>query len=308
MNYFDLHCDTIAECRKQKKDIWENDLHLSLQRGGNYRPWLQCFAVWIPDELRGEAAYTYFEDVYAELLRQAECHPWQMRLCVSPEDFEKARLGGKCGAVFTVEGSAALGGKLERVERFAQCGVKAVTLTWNDSCEVGDGAEVVRPKGLTAFGKQVVRSLGEHRIAVDVSHASEPLFWDALTCARGPVLATHSNARALCNHPRNLTDEQFCALRDQGGVVGVTFVEKFLRENGPAGLDDVLRHVEHFLSLGGERTVAIGSDFDGADLPGDMTGVESVEALAERMLRHGYAESLVYNILFENAFRFFTSL
>ena len=308
MKYFDLHCDTIAECWKRKKDLWDNDLHLSLRRGAGYRPWMQCFAVWIPDELRGEEAYRYFESVHGELLRQAELHQGRLQICRDAADFSTVIQTDKCGAVFTVEGGAALGGKLERVARLRECGVKAVTLTWNASCEIGDGAEVEHPKGLTAFGKELVRELERSRIAVDVSHASEPLFWDVAELARRPFLATHSDARALCGHPRNLTDKQFRAVRDQGGVVGVTFVRRFLDDSWEAGVEDVARHIEHFLALGGERTVALGGDFDGTDLPDGMTGVESVELLAEWMLRHNYPESLVEAVFFDNAYRFFTSL
>ena len=112
MNYFDLHCDTIAECWKQKKDLWDNDLHLCLKRGAAYHPWLQCFAAWIPDELRGEAAYRYFEAVYGELLRQETLHGDKLKVCRDEEDFQEAARTGKCGAIFTVEGGAALGGRL----------------------------------------------------------------------------------------------------------------------------------------------------------------------------------------------------
>ena len=110
MNYFDLHCDTIAECWKQKKDLWDNDLHLCLKRGAAYHPWLQCFAAWIPDELRGEAAYRYFEAVYGELLRQETLHGDKLKICRDEEDFQEAARTEKCGAIFTVEGGAALGG------------------------------------------------------------------------------------------------------------------------------------------------------------------------------------------------------
>ena len=159
-----------------------------------------------------------------------------------------------------------------------------------------------------AISAAAVRELERNRIAVDVSHAGEPLFWEVAERAQRPFLATHSNARALCNNPRNLTDSQFCAVRDRGGVVGVTFVRRFLDDSWEAGVDDLLRHIEHFLSLGGEKTVALGGDFDGTDLPDGMTGVESVETLGDCMLRHNYPESLVQAIFFDNAYRFFTSL
>ena len=143
------------------------------------------------------------------------------------------------------------------------------------------------------------------RILPDVSHASEPLFWDVLENTRGPVIATHSDAKALCSHPRNLTDQQFLALKQRGGLVGLNFYPTFLADSGKGEAVDILRHAEHFLSLGGEEVLAMGSDFDGADMPSGITGIESMEYLAELFARHGYSDDLIDRIFYQNSFRFF---
>jgi len=184
-----------------------------------------------------------------------------------------------------------------------------MTLTWNSSCEIGDGADAKSPKGLTNFGKEVIAEMERQNIAIDISHASDALFYDVASLTAKPFLATHSNSRTLCGHRRNLTDEPFQVIRDRGGLVGINFVPEFLNESGIADLQDVLKHVEHFLALGGERCLAVGSDFDGiGTLPSGITGVESIENLAEEMLRHNYSENLVHSILFDNAYHFFLSL
>lgn len=161
MNYFDLHCDTIAECWKQKKDLWDNDLHLCLKRGAAYHPWLQCFAAWIPDELRGEAAYRYFEAVYGELLRQEALHGDKLKICRDEEDFQEAARTGKCGAIFTVEGGAALGGRLERVAPQGvrrQSGHAHLERLLRDRGRRGSGpsqgADAVRPGGCAGAGTE----------------------------------------------------------------------------------------------------------------------------------------------------------
>lgn len=309
MNYFDLHCDTLTECLANKTSLYENHQHLSIRRGAAYAPWFQCFAVWIPDEVRGEAAVRRFTEAADLLDREIAAHPKRMRKCVSREDFLKAEEEGQCGAVLTIEGGAALGGSLENLRAFRQRGLRAVTLTWNGCCELGDGCGTAHASGLSAFGRAAVQEMHRLGVVPDLSHASDALFFDTAACTDGPLIATHSNSRRVCAHPRNLTDEQFLEICRRGGLVGLNFCPLFLREGGEnAGADDLLRHAEHFLSLGGEDILCMGSDFDGTDLPQGIRGIESIEPLAERFLRGGYSEAIVQKLFYGNARAFFISL
>ena len=305
MKFFDLHCDTITECLERDQPLAENNLQLSLEAGAGLSPWFQCFAAWIPDTLRGDAAVERFRQIYRRLRREIDKTPGRIMQCVSPGDFARAEREHKTGAVFTVEGGAALGGDLENVGLFSEYGVKAVTLTWNGENEIGSGAMDPSPHGLTAFGREAVRRLEDAGIALDVSHASDPLFYDVAELAHGPIIATHSNSRSLCPHPRNLTDEQFKIIRDSGGLVGLNFYPVFLHGSGAAGKKDILAHAEHFLALGGEDTLAIGSDFDGAAMPEDVSGIGAVPMLAAYFSQHGYPDSLIEKIFYGNARRFF---
>ncbi len=305
MKYFDLHCDTITECWEQDQPLAENNLQLSLKARKSFFPWFQCFAAWIPDTLRGDAAVDRFKIIYRRLCAEIEKNADIMEQCVVPKDFAHAEREGKIGAVFTVEGAAALGGNLNNIALFSEFGVKAVTLTWNGENEIGSGAMAPSPHGLTAFGREAVRRLEESGIVLDVSHASDALFYDVAKLAHGPLIATHSNSRSLCCHPRNLTDDQFKVIRSTGGLVGLNFYPDFLCESGKASRKDILAHAEHFLSLGGEDTLAIGSDFDGASMPEDLPGVGAVKGLAEYFLAHGYSDFLVEKIFYENARKFF---
>lgn len=313
MKLFDLHCDTISECYNKQKSLYDGDLHVSLERGKKYSPWFQCFAIWIPDGLRRKAALDYFDAVLGKLHQESAQHPELVMLCKTADDFRAAEHQRKIGAILTVEGGAAAGGSLKRLGYMADCGVKVMTLTWNSSCEIGDGAGVDGSKGLTEFGRLAVKEMERLNMVVDVSHASDKLFYDVAECTEKPFIATHSNSRKVCGgnewaRRRNLTDEQFNIIKNRGGIVGINLVPDFLTDSGEATAEDILRHIEHFLSLGGEKCVAFGSDFDGAELPTDITGIESVEEIAELMLRHNYSESLVNSILFDNAYQFFLSL
>ena len=308
MEFFDLHCDTLYETVMQDCGLYENDLQLSIQRGKDCRPWIQCFAVWIPDVCRERKAFTLFNRAVHKFQAELEDHPDEIMQCSSGEELRRAVEQKKVGAVLTVEGGGVLGGDLSNLAYLADCGVKMMTLTWNGSCEIGDGALVKHPSGLTEFGRQVVRNMEEYKMAVDISHASDPLFYEVAEMATRPLVASHSNSRAVCSHPRNLTDEQFGMIRDSGGLVGLNFYPAFLENSGEASYLSVLKHAEHFLSLGGEETLSIGSDFDGADMPNGIRGIQDIGILYEAFLKHGYKEDIVKAIFFENAYKFFLRL
>ena len=307
MRLFDLHCDTITECYNRRLALGDNrELHIALDRGGRFATWVQCFAVWIPDTLRGQAAVRFFDAVTSFLRQETQKNAEKITICINKEDINN--LDRCCGAVLTVEGGAVLAGNLDNIAHLHQQGVRALTLTWNGSCEIGDGAQVRQPGGLTAFGRQAIPLLEENGIVVDVSHASDPLFEDVAALAQKPFIATHSNSRAVCDHPRNLTDHQFGIIRDRGGLVGINLFREFLRADGRATLDDVFRHVYHFLELGGEHTLALGTDFDGCDVLEAVSGIQDLEILGEYFYKHGLDTGLIDQIFYQNAKDFWDSL
>ena len=260
-------------------------------------------AIWVPDEFRNKNAIQLFENCRKKL--NDELKDTNIKIIYSQDDIIEIESKKGKGVVLTVEGGAVLGGKLENVDYLAKCGVKIMTLTWNGNCELGDGIGVEGAKGLTDFGKSVVAKMEQNGIIVDVSHSSVPMFYDVAELSTRPFCATHSNSKQICPHRRNLTDEQFSIIRDKGGIVGLNLSRGFLREDeDKACMLDVLRHAEHFLSLGGEKTLAIGTDFDGTDIPIDMTGIESMNKLYELFLKHNYNEKLLEDIFFNNARNF----
>lgn len=304
MRYFDLHCDTLVECLSKGKSLLRNDLHVSVEKGARFAPYIQCAAVWLPDTVRGAEAFAYFERHADFLDRAAESGAFRLiRTGADVEALENAR---GVGLMLTVEGGAAIAGKLENIACLRARGVRMMTLTWNGSNEIGSGVLSGDAFGLTPFGRQAVAELERQGIVIDVSHASERLFEDVASNTSRPFVASHSNAKAVCGHARNLTDAQFAEIRSRGGLVGLNFYKAFLNDAPEkAGIDDLYAHAEHFLALGGENVLAMGSDFDGSTMPRGITGLESVEAIAEAFLRRNLSESLVRRIFFENAASFF---
>ena len=306
MDLFDLHCDTAYECatRLGSVDLMKGARHISLCRGKYLRNWRQIFAVFMPDEYRGEAAIAHYERVRDYLYRQARMFPEDFRIVKTgrslSEDFDG------CSAILSVEGGSVLAGRIERVQSLYDDGVRLITLTWNDSNELGDGIRAKKGRGLTPFGREVVKEMNRLRMAVDVSHLSDAGFYDVAAISSAPFVASHSNARALCGNLRNLTDEMMDTIVRRGGVIGLNFFREFLRDDGEARMTDILRHAEYMLSRGCGDSLCLGSDFDGCDVPSDMTGVESMAALYEAFLRLNYKEDLVRRIFFDNAARYFT--
>lgn len=309
MRFFDLHCDTAFECvtRKAGNDLDRGAWHLSLERGNGFEAWHQIFAVFMPDELRGEAAVAHYRKVRDYIYRQVELFPERFVLCRSAEEITAAERPGICGAIMSVEGGSAIAGSLDNLRALYNDGVRLMTLTWNAENEIGHGVGSPEKGGLSDFGRQVVALMNELGMIIDVSHLSDAGFADVAELSRKPFVASHSCSRRLCPHRRNLTDEMFGVIRDRGGLVGINFCREFLEERGEAKMDHILAHTEHFLSLGGEKVVCMGSDFDGTDIPDGLTGIESIPALYERFLKANYPESLVEDIFFGNASRFFSA-
>jgi len=205
-------------------------------------------------------------------------------------------LPGEANVMLTIEGCEAFDGKTDNVDRLADLGVRMGALTWNTpnglctpACESDEG-------GITPLGWAIVNRMRERRIAVDVSHLNIAGFWDLLD-GKVPPMASHSCARALCSHSRNLTDDQLRQLFRAGGFVGVNFYNMFLSDDHIADVDRVIDHMAHMCDLGGEDHIGFGSDFDGIDeWPVGLRNAGDVPNLIEGLRRRGFGEALVEKI------------
>lgn len=305
MQLFDLHCDTLYRAYTEKSTLFNDSFHISFNKTGGISPYIQCLAVWIPDEYRNENAERLFLGCVNKLEEQLK--GTEIKWCKNGDDIREVQSENKKGIILTVESGAVLSGKIENISMLKKYGVKMMTLTWNGKNELGDGVGVENSGGLTDFGKKAVREMEKNNIIVDISHASEKLFYDVAEIAGKPFCASHSDSKKITPHKRNLTDEQFEIIKNSGGLVGLNFCRDFLNKRATnAEMYDIIRHAEHFLSLGGEKTLAIGGDFDGADIPHDMNGIDSMPRLYELFLKQNYNQSLVDDIFFNNAAEFFS--
>jgi membrane dipeptidase len=193
------------------------------------------------------------------------------------------------------------------VDEFARDGVLIAGVTWNYKNVLGAGNQYP-DVGLTDLGRDYIRALEDHGIVADVSHLNDVGFWDVEAVATKPYIATHSNSRAVCNHPRNLTDDMFAAIMARGGIVGLNLNQGFVREGGGAyTFDELAAHVERWLDLGGEGAIALGSDRDGAWLPSWLADCSSQPYLFERF-KERIGKDSAEKLFFKNAMRFFSGL
>ena len=226
------------------------------------------------------------------------------------EELERNIATDKLSGILTVEDGGVLNGRMERLEQLYERGIRLMTLTWNYQNCIGNPNsrdEQIMKKGLTTFGKEVVERMNELGMLVDVSHLSDGGFWDCVQVSRKPIVASHSNARSLCPHPRNMTDEMLRALGENGGVAGVNFYSVFLCGEGRrATVDDIVHHIRHMIHCAGEDAVAMGTDFDGfedAELPEGIRGVQDVEHLWDGMRKAGVTSRQIEKIACDNILR-----
>lgn len=274
MRLIDMHCDTIFELfRRGNMNFKNNTLGVDLRKLKDAESMAQFFACFIymkmfQGEERFSKGYRYALDMISFAKKEFEKYPNEIMLVKSYEELLQNEKVGKISAFLTVEEGGIIENDMSRLDHLYEEGVRLMTLLWNEENCIGypnsrDG-EVMK-KGLKSFGIETVERINELRMIIDISHMSDGGFWDVLEYSKKPVVASHSNARALCPHPRNLTDEMIRALAEKGGVAGLNFYPYFVNENGKAGIEDLVRHLEHLFYVGGEDFVAIGTDFDGFD-------------------------------------------
>ncbi|MEC5423142.1 dipeptidase [Virgibacillus sp. C22-A2] len=220
---------------------------------------------------------------------------------------------GKIAAVPTIEGAYSLEehNAIELIRQYDDLGITAIGFTWNYSNALGEGADrvyndpVSTPSGdgLTELGVEVAEEMNRIGMMIDVSHMAERTFWDVMEVSKAPVIATHSGVNALRNHPRNLTDEQLLALAENGGVVGIVFYPQFLTDDREAMVSDIVDHIDYAVNLIGIDHVALGSDYDGAELPNDLKDASELYKITEELIERDYSVKDIKKILGANTLR-----
>lgn len=293
--FIDAHCDTASVLLDNRKVLKKNDCHLDLTRMP--KGYTQIFAAYIAPEYHN-APMNRAIAIIDKLRFEVEKKTNKIELCTDNAQREAALKNGNVAAFISLEGGEPIKTAAD-VEKLYEMGVRFVSLTWNGANHLAGGVD--SEKRLTEQGRKIIEKMCKMGMIVDVSHLNEQSFWDVMRVTSWPVVATHSCARSVCDNKRNLTDEQFSAICSRGGVVGINFYPKFLNRRNKAYIKNIIKHIDHFLKLGGENHIGLGSDFDGVDvLPQDLSGIQDMQNLAEAFKEHGYSDKLIDKICYGN--------
>jgi len=308
MNFpvFDLHCDTALELLgkdlRSPKRLKQNDLHIDLERAKNLPGYCQCFACFTTPYMREwmqvspEMVFQLELDV---ILAELERNKRTMSLVYNADEVRRNLEKGKMSAVLTIEGPAGFGFDPELLEDLYKVGFRVGSLGWNEQNPLTGSHKT--GGGLTDQGREYVKTAQKLGMIIDVSHISDEGFWDIMKVTEKPIVATHSNSRAVCDNSRNLTDDMFRAIMETGGVAGFNQCAPFVGEK--PDLDTVCDHILHFLELDPDgKHIALGGDLDGCEeLPEGFDGIQSYPVMARRLLDRGVDEKLLHNIFWNNA-------
>lgn len=319
MRFIDLHCDTLTVFadREHPGSLRKNRAGVDFQKMGAGGVAAQFFAVWLPEEdwWRKMGLKPMTDEAYLDLLtehfyQELEAYGEQIGFAGSERELEENERAGRMSAFLTLENSRLLDGKIERVEACYRRGIRLMTLTWNTPNCLGashskDPGQMA--VGLTPFGREAVSCMEELGIAVDVSHLSDGGFWEVADVLKGPFLASHSNARALAPHSRNLTDDMIRKIGERGGVIGLNFAPQFLNPDLAADVSRIsclCAHADHIRNKGGAGCLALGTDLDGIEGELEIPTSRELPVLWEALKRRGFKESELEKFSGGNARRF----
>ena len=314
----DLHCDTISEIYKNKGiSLKENDLMIDISKLKKSDVLLQCFAMFTYLK-EVDSPYKYVNELIDLYEEEIEKNSSDIAFAKSYSDIQKNKENNKISAFLTIEEGEAIEGSIENLIHFYNRGVRMITLTWNFENCIGFGNKRIiengecvgytpdKDNGLKPFGFEVVEKMEELGIIVDVSHLSDAGIYDIIDIAKRPFVASHSNARAVCNHPRNLTDDMIKKMANKGCISGLNFYPEFLSNDfsnreRKAYIDDTIDMLKYMVNVGGSEFVALGSDYDGFSDILEWKDAGGMGLLTDAMEREGFSASLIENITYKNA-------
>ncbi|MHB0884530.1 MAG: dipeptidase [Bacillota bacterium] len=323
----DAHADTLLRIWAGERTLRERSSkgHIDLPRLAEGGVDVQFFACFIEAQHKPERGLRRAMQLVDLFHRELAANADRMMPVLRASDLAAAQAAGKVGAVLSIEGGEAIGDDLSALRNLHRLGLRSLGLVWNQRNLIADGVGEARTHGgLTNFGVEVVQECNRLGILVDVSHLNDEGLWDVLATSTKPIVATHSNARAVCPHPRNLSDDLVKALAKNGGVMGMCFAPGFLRAMdikaesieeyrrqvaGMTSVDSVVGHIDHLIELVGPDHVGLGSDFDGSGaVPDGLSDVSCLPALTEALVARGYSDEVIEKILGLNFRRVFEAV
>ena len=301
----DAHCDTIKNAYKDNLYIDNAKLKFNITEAKT--PMLQMMAIYISPE-EAEEGFEIATNIIRKFEKELNKFKDKVAKVKDYKDIQSLEKTNRIGLMLTAENGSIINGNLNNVDCLYDKGVRVMSITWNYNNDLGTGALETIDNGLTSLGEKYIEKLNDKNIIVDVSHSSEKTFWDTANISKKPIVATHSCVYNICNHPRNLRDEQIKRIAKKGGIIGIPFCSPFLRDNGKANVKDVVKHIKYIRDLVGVDYVGLGSDFDGVedeDLLTDITRVKDIEILEQELKKQNFSSVETEKIMGDNWIKFF---
>ncbi len=312
MNLIDLHCDTfyrMKEC-STKQNILQNQFHVDLEKLKKVRSYIQCFALFSDAHIcvkNGIEPWTYILELYSLLKEELEKTNGLLEVARSIEEADAIKSRGHISALLTVEDGGIINNEMKRLDLLYKMGIRMLSLTWNYSNSLGHpNLQSTSHLGLTSFGFDTVGRMNELGMMIDVSHLSDKGFWDIIDASTKPILASHSNARAVIERNRNLDDKMIKALAEKGGIMGLNFCPYFLSSKSDVMvIDDLIKHLIHIRNVGGAEVMAIGTDFDGMNGELEIQHIGQMDKLTDALMKAGFSDLDIERLYYKNAKRLF---
>lgn len=310
MKVIDFHCDTMLQIMESKGEagLDKNDFQVDVQKLQQGEVSAQFFALFFELDIiqeKGRSPFEYTMEMLEVFEEEMMKNAKKIALAKGINELEKNEEAGKISAFLTIEEGEAIEGSFNKLSEFYQRGVRLITLTWNHENQIGfpNIQYKNRDRGLKPFGKEVIEAMNDLGMLIDVSHLSDGGFWDVAKISKQPFIASHSNARSVRTHPRNLSDEMLKALGNAGGVTGLNFAHYFLGTEPISKIDGMIRHMKHITNVAGTDALVLGTDFDGISSTLEIENIGEIQQLLSAMEKAGFSSTEIEKISHRNAER-----
>lgn len=306
MKFIDLHCDTAGRILYENLNLKNKLCKVNiknLKKGGNLG---QVFAFFVDKKLNNDS-YDEFMNLYSRFMREIKENSDEIEIVKNTKELFLAESCNKIGAFLSIEGGEAIKGNINILKKVYELGIRILTITWNYINELGyPNVEFThKDKGLTEKGIEVIEECEELGIIPDASHLSDSGFYDLVRICKKPFIVSHSNARFVTNHPRNLSDDMIKLLSGKGGIMGINFCSDFLGRKSISSIDEMICHIKHIRNIGGIDVLAIGSDFDGIKNEVEIENSSEFNKLYYALKKNNFKESEIEKIFYKNVLRVF---
>lgn len=306
MKFIDMHCDTAGRILYEDLSLKNKRCKVNLENLKKGRNLGQVFAFFVDKKLNSDP-YAEFLKLYNRFIEEIKENSEDIEIVRNTQELFSAEGSGKIGAFLSIEGGEVIKGNTDNLIKVYNMGIRIFTITWNYINELGypNSNFVYKDKKLTQKGIEAIEECENLGIIPDVSHLSDAGFYNLVKICKKPFIASHSNARAITNHPRNLTDDMIKLLAEKGGVMGMNFCSLFLGNKSISSIDDIVAHIKHIINVGGIDVLALGSDFDGITNEVEIRNASEFEKLYFALKKNKISEHEIEKIFYKNALRVF---